>query len=164
VEPSEARERVEDFVRHFMRRYGYEENRALAVAVAAGAIVVAILLALRVLRVFPKVVVAMVVATGATLVLLGWLLLGGFAGLPVGAWNTPMPKVTSVGPLVENGVAAIVACGKKRGFEGMDAAMDYAPEPRTGTWSYERRGECTVWYHHPPDDYQREQRHQRAQH
>jgi hypothetical protein len=65
---------------------------------------------------------------------------------------------TSAGPLVENGVTVIVACGKKRGLE----AVGSAPEPRTGSWSWEKRGECEVWYHHSPDEYQREQRHQRA--
>jgi hypothetical protein len=122
----------------------------------AGAIVGAILLWRRVLRVFPKVVVGI----GVTLALLGWFVLG--PGLPGGRWLTPMPR-TTVGPLVENGVAVVVACGKKRGLEGLDAAADYVPEPRTGTWRNERRGDCTVWYHHPPDAEQRENRHLRVE-
>jgi len=61
--------------------------------------------------------------------------------------------------VVRNGVVAVVACGKKRGFEVVSAA----PEPRTGTWGVERKGECNVYYHHPPDASQREARHQRAQ-
>ena len=65
--------------------------------------------------------------------------------------------------MVRNGVAVIVACGKKSGFEKMGAAMDYAPEPRTGGWWPVRRGECPVWYHRPPDATQREARHERAQ-
>jgi hypothetical protein len=60
---------------------------------------------------------------------------------------------------VRNGVVAIVACGKKRGFQVVDAA----PEPRTGGWGVERRGECNVYYNHPPDAYQRENRHERAE-
>ena len=137
------RERIEDFVRYFLRRYGYEENRVLRVL----AVVLAILLALRVLR-----VVAVPAAIGAILVVAGWLLLGSLT----------IPRFSTEGPVVRNGVAVIVACGKKQGFRGMEA-MDYAHEPRTGTWSPERRGDCTVWYHHPPDEIQRENRHQRAE-
>ena len=85
----------------------------------------------------------------AILVVGGWLLLGSLT----------IPRVSTTGPVVRNGVAAIVACGEKRGFEVVSAA----PEPQTGTWSREKRGECTVWYHHPPDEIQRENRHQRAQ-
>jgi hypothetical protein len=145
VEPN--RERIEDFMRRFMRRYGYEENRVFRVLAAA----VAILLVLRVLR-----VLAVPVAIGAILVVVGWLLLGPGFPATSGA-NPPIPR-PSAGSLVENGVAVIVACGKKRGWE----AVESAPEPRTGTWSVERSGECKVYYHHPPDAYQREQRHQRA--
>jgi hypothetical protein len=136
------RERIEDF----LRRYGYEENRVLRVL----AVVLAILLALRVLRVLR--VGAVPAAIWAILVVAGWLLLGSLT----------IPRFSTEGPVVRNGVAVIVACGKKQGFRGMEA-MDYAHEPRTGTWSPERRGDCTVWYHHPPDDFQREQRHQRAE-
>jgi hypothetical protein len=49
-------------------------------------------------------------------------------------------------PLVENGVAVIVACGEKRGFM---EALQSAPDPQMGTWSRERRGECNAWYHYP---------------
>ena len=142
------RERVEDFVRYFMRRYGFGGRRALAVAVVAGAIVGAILLALRGLRVLR--VLAVPVAIGAILVV-GWLLLGSLT----------IPRFSTEGPVVRNGVAVIVACGKKQGFRGMEA-MDYAHEPRTGGWWPERRGDCTVWYHRPPLEEQRENRHERA--
>jgi len=133
-------------MRHFMRRYGYEENRVFRVL----AVAVAILLTLRVLR-----ALAVPVAIGAILVG-GWLLLG--PGFPATSGDNPPVLKTSNGSLVENGVAAIVACGKKRGWEAVDAA----PEPRTGTWSVERRGDCNVFYHHPPDETQRENRHERA--
>jgi hypothetical protein len=74
------------------------------------------------------------------------------------------PRFTSEGPVVRNGVAAVVVCGKKRGFEeGMMAAMKYVPEPRTGTWWPAREGECTTWYHRPPGWEQRHNRHERAQ-
>jgi hypothetical protein len=135
------RERIEDF----LRRYGYEENRVLRVL----AVVLAILLALRVLRVLR--VVAVPAAIGAILVVAGWLLLGSLT----------IPRFSTEGPVVRNGVAVIVACGKKQGFRGMEA-MDYAHEPRTGGWWPERRGDCTVWYHRPPLEEQRENRHERA--
>jgi hypothetical protein len=139
VEP--IRERNEAFV----RRYGYEGNRVLRVLAVAVAIL--LVLRVRVLRVLaaPVLIVA-ILAVG------GWLLLGSLT----------IPRVSTTGPVVRNGVAAIVACGEKRGLEGMDTAMDYVPEPRTGTWAPERRGECTVWHHHPPDWHQRLARHQRA--
>jgi hypothetical protein len=70
-----------------------------------------------------------------------------------------IPRFTTTGPVVRNGVAVIVACGKKRGFL---EATDYAPEARTGTWGGQRKGECNVYYHNPPDWHQREQRHLRA--
>ena len=93
------------------------------------------------------------VAIGAILVVGCLLLVNG---------SLTIPRFSTDGPVVRNGVAVIVACGKKQGFPGMKAAMDYAPEPRTGTWGSVRKGECTVWYHHPPDASQREARHQRA--
>jgi hypothetical protein len=74
-----------------------------------------------------------------------------------------LPRFSTTGPVVRNGVAVIVACGKKSGIEGMPKAMDYAPEPRTGTWAHRRRGDCTVWYHDPPRRQQREARQQRAE-
>jgi hypothetical protein len=64
--------------------------------------------------------------------------------------------------VVRNGVAVIVACGKKRSHQGMYEAMDYVPEPRTGGWWPERRGSCTVWYHRPPGLEQRVNRQERA--
>jgi hypothetical protein len=73
-----------------------------------------------------------------------------------------VPRFTTEWPVVRNGVAVIVACGKKSGFEKMGAAMDYAPEPGTGVWGPVRRGECTVWYHRPPGLEQRLARQERA--
>ena len=97
-------------------------------------------------------VLAVVGAIVAILVV-GWLLLPSLT----------IPRFSTAGPVVRNGVAVIVACGKKSGIKGMISAMDYAPEPRTGTWANERRGECTVWYHSPPGPDQRHARRQRAQ-
>jgi hypothetical protein len=74
-----------------------------------------------------------------------------------------LPRFSTTGPVVRNGVAVIVACGKKSGIEGVTGVMDYAPEPGTGTWAHRRRGDCTVWYHDPPRRQQREARQQRAQ-
>jgi hypothetical protein len=63
-----------------------------------------------------------------------------------------------------------MVCGKKRGtseagpgYKGLEAATAYAPEPRTGTWWSENQGNCTIWYHHPPDPEQRHNRHERAE-
>jgi hypothetical protein len=98
-------------------------------------------------------VLAAPVLIGAILVV-GWLLIGPLLTIP--------RFTTASGPVVRNGVAVIVACGKKSGFERMGAAMKYAPEPRTGTWDPVRRGECTVWYHHPPGMEQRHNRQERA--
>ncbi len=92
----------------------------------------------------------LVAALGAILV--GWLLFG----------TLTIPRFTTEGPVVRNGVAVIVACGNKRGVEQMGAAMDYAPEPQTGGWWPVHRGDCTVYYHRPPDATQREARQERA--
>jgi hypothetical protein len=118
-----------------VRRYGW----VLAVAVA-------ILLVPRVLRVYR--VLAVPVLVGAVLVV-GWLLLR-----PI----LTIPRVSTEGPMVRNGVAAVVACGEKRGPQ----AVDVAPEPQTGGWWPVRKGECTIWYHRPPDPHQRHLRHQRS--
>jgi hypothetical protein len=99
------------------------------------------------------------VAIGAILVGVAVLLLGPWWVPATSELVPPVPRLSSDGPVVRNGVVAIVACGKKRGFEVVSAA----PEPRTGTWGVERKGECNVYYHHPPDASQREARHQRAQ-
>src|SRR5215212_5394950 len=139
VEP--YRERIEEFI----RRYGV--FRVLAVAVV---VLLAFLLALRGLRVLR--VVAVSVLIGAVLVA-GWLLIGPLLTIP---------RISSTGPVVRNGVAVVVACGKKQGMAGIDEAARYADEPRTGTWDHVQQGECTVWYHHPPDLGQRHARHQRA--
>jgi hypothetical protein len=91
---------------------------------------------------------------GAILVA-GWLLVGS---LKTSVLIPPVPRLSPDGPVVRNGVAVVVACGKKREF----GAVESAPEPRTGTWGVERRGECSVYYHHPPGWEQRHARHERA--
>ncbi len=97
-------------------------------------------------------VLAVPAVIGAILVV-GWLLVSPLLTIP---------RFTTEGPVVRNGVAVIVACGKKQGIEGMDATMDHVPEPRTGGWWPERSGECTVWYHRPPGPEQRSNRQERA--
>jgi len=97
-------------------------------------------------------VLVVAVLIGAILVV-GWLLIGPLLTIP---------RFSSTGPVVRNGVAVVVACGKKQGMAGIDEAARYADEPRTGTWDHVQQGECTVWYHHPPDLGQRHARHQRA--
>jgi hypothetical protein len=93
-------------------------------------------------------------------VLIGSILVGR---LLVGPLLT-IPRFTTEGPVVRNGVAVVVACGKKRGIEkGMMAMGKYVPEPRTGTWWPVRQGDCTTWYHRPPDWHQRQARQERAQ-
>ena len=98
-------------------------------------------------------VLAAGVLIGAILVV-GWLLIGPLLTIPRFS--------TAAGPVVRNGVAAVMVCGEKRGMAGMESAMNYVPEPGTGTWAPERRGECTVWYHNPPGLEQRYYRHERA--
>ena len=141
------RERVEDFI----RRYWYGGNRLLRGLAIAVALLLALLLARRVLRGVR--LLAAPVLIGAILVV-GWLLLGPWLMIP---------RFSTEGPTVRNGVAVIVACGKKQGIKGMGAAMKYAPEPRTGGWWPEKQGECTVWYHRPPGLEQRLNRQERAQ-
>jgi hypothetical protein len=145
VEP--IRERIEDFI----RRYWHEGNRVLRVLAVAAAV----LLALRALRVLRVVVVPVLI--GAVLIV-GWLLIGPLLTIP---------RFTTEGTVVRNGVAAVVVCGEKRGtvargLKGLVAATEYAPEPRTGGWWPERRSDCTVWYHRPPGLEQRIARHERA--
>ena len=173
--------RIEKFVHRLLRRYGVEGKRALEIAVAVralfgarrralaaalvtGALVVAFLLWRRMLRSLPK-----VIAIGIALAVLGWQLLVVLPHILDGGSQSPAPEGRRIGevpmprasgePIVENGVAAIVACGKKRGIEAVRAA----PEPRTSSWSSERRGDCTIWYHHAPGAEQRVNRHQRAE-
>jgi hypothetical protein len=125
---------IEGFLRG---RYGYEGNQALRV-LAVPALIGAILVA-------------------------GWLLI---ASLKTSGLVPPVPRFTSEGPVVRNGVAAVVVCGKKSGSmneKGMMAVSEHAPEPRTGGWWPVREGECTTWYHRPPDAIQRANRHQRAE-
>jgi len=101
-------------------------------------------------------VLAVPVLIGAVL-LVGWSL---FSSL------LTIPRFTTEGPVVRNGVAAVVVCGKKSGpmnEKGMMAVADHAPEPRTGGWWPARRSECTVWYHRPPGLEQRHNRYERAQ-
>jgi hypothetical protein len=94
---------------------------------------------------------AAAVFVGAILVL-GWFLFGSMT----------IPRFTTAGPVVRNGVAAVVACGKKQGMAGIEEVARYADEPRTGSWDHVRKGECTVWYHHPPGLEQRHARQERA--
>jgi len=141
VEQRSYRERIEDFMRRWLRQVPYEGNRVLRVLASLGLVAVVILLVARVFRMLRVLTVPAVVVVG------GWLLI---------SWIfLPIPRLSSDGPVVRNGVAAVVACGKTRGIWGMEAAMDYVPEPRTGTWGTQRRGDCTVYYHHPPDATQR---------
>jgi hypothetical protein len=64
--------------------------------------------------------------------------------------------------VVRNGVAVIVACGKKQGMAELGAATRYADEPATGGWWPEKQGDCTIWYHRPPGLEQRLNRQERA--
>ncbi len=105
----------------------------------------------RVFRALPSLGLVAVLI-GAILVV-GWLLVGS---------SLTIPRFSTTGPVVRNGVAVIVACGEKQGIEGMGAAMDYAPEPGTGGWWPEKKGQCTVWYHRPPGMEQRLARQERA--
>src|SRR5215203_2543694 len=130
-----------------MRRYWREGHRVLRWLAVAVAVLLAILLALQALRALRVLAVAVLIVA---ILVLGRLL--------VGSLILPMPRLSSEGPVVRNGVAAVVACGEKRGLQ----AVDVAPEPRTGGWWPVRRGECKVWYHRPPDATQREARHERA--
>jgi hypothetical protein len=95
------RDRIEAFLRRWRSRY--EGNRVLQVLTVA----VAILLAHRVLRVYRALAVP---------VLIGAILVAG--SLLIGPLLT-IPRFTTEGPVVRNGVAAIVACGKKRGLKDM---------------------------------------------
>jgi hypothetical protein len=141
------RERFEESVRRFWR----EGNRVVRVAAIAVALLLALLLARRVLRGVR--LLAAPVLIGAILAV-GWLVFGPLLTIP---------RFTTDGPVVRNGAAVIVACGKKRGIRGMEAAMKYAHEPRTGGWWNVPRGDCTVWYHRPPGLEQRLNRQERAQ-
>jgi hypothetical protein len=77
------------------------------------------------------------------LVVLGW----GFLAAAEATASPPMVLNPSV-PLVKNGVAAVMACGKGDGFL---QATDNALNSQRGTWSSEKQGDCTVWHHHPRD-------------
>ena len=85
-------------------------------------------------RWIPGVVVGIVVA----LAVAGWFLLG--------SWMILRPPA-SEGPLVRNGVAAVVVCGGDSDFETQYEALDYVPRPSTGVWDVEYKGDCTVWFH-----------------
>jgi hypothetical protein len=135
------REGIEDFIRRFM-----PENRVLRGLAAVLAAVLAAAVAILLLRGLRK--RAGPALIGAILVVGGWLLLGSMT----------IPRFSTEGPVVRNGTAVVVACGEKRGL----SAVDVADEPRTGGWWPVRKGECTVYYHRPPDATQREARHERA--
>lgn len=151
MEQRSYHERIRDFVRRWRIRYEWSPAlRGLVLAVGvllAVAVALWLVLRLRVVR-----VLAVPAVIGAILVV-GWLLLGTLLTIP---------RFTTEGPVVRNGVAVIVACGKKQGIAGMDATMDHVPEPRTGGWWPEKQGECTVWYHRPPLLEQRSNRQERA--
>lgn len=98
------------------------ENRVLRVLASLGLVVVAILVVLRALRVASILTVAGLIRA---ILVVGWVLLGP---------ALTIPRFTAEGPVVRNGTAVVVACGKKRGIHGMGAAMKYAHEPRTGGW------------------------------
>jgi hypothetical protein len=95
---------------------------------------------------------AVPVLIGAILVV-GWVLLSPLLTIP---------RFTTEGPVVRNGVAVIVACGKKQGMAELGAATRYADEPATGGWWPEKQGDCTIWYHRPPGLEQRLNRQERA--
>lgn len=157
---------MDKWIESFLRgRNGYEGDQVYRVLVGLaliGALLVTVwrvagpllcigslalvLLVLRVRR------LALPLLIGA-IVVVGWLLLGPLLTIP---------RFTTGGPVVRNGTAVIVACGKKQGIKGMPAAMKYAHEPATGGWWPEKRGECTIWYHRPPGLEQRINRHERA--
>jgi hypothetical protein len=107
-------------------------------------------------------------------VLIGALLVTGY--LLLGPLLT-IPRFTTEGPVVRNGVAVVVVCGKKSGgagstdpfmsrqnLRGMEAAMEYVPEAGTGWWWPVRSeaSDCTTWYHSPPGPEQRLNRQERA--
>jgi len=79
------------------------------------------------------------VTIGAILVGVAVLLLGPWWVPATSELIPPTPRLSSDGPVVKNGVVAIVACGKKRGFEVVGAA----PEARTGTWGSRGRVSAT---------------------
>jgi hypothetical protein len=134
------KEKIEDF----LRRYWYEGNRALWVVVLVVLVALLLVRRIRVLRVLVPAAI------------------GGIVVIVVILLSPPRPLLNSTGPVVKNGVAAIVVCGNKR--DGMlMSATDLAPEPQTGSWSVESRGSCEYYYHHPPDATQRANRHERAE-
>jgi hypothetical protein len=100
-------------------------------------------------------VLAVPVLIGA-IVLAGWILIGSLLTIP---------RFSPEGPVVRNGVAAVVVCRKKSGAmneKGLMAVSDHALEPRTGGWWPDKRGNCTIWYHRPPGLEQRLNRQERA--
>jgi hypothetical protein len=103
-------------------------------------------------------VLAVPAAIGAILVA-GWLLLG---------LSLIIPRFSTDGPVViRNGVAAMASPQSwpvGRGKESREWIRRCADEPRTGIWDLVQKGECTVWYHHPPALEQRLARQERADH
>jgi hypothetical protein len=116
------RDRIEAFLRRWRSRY--EGNRVLQVLTVAVAILLTILLAHRVLRVYRALAVPVLI--GAILVA-GWLLIGPLLTIP---------RFSTEGPVVRNGVAAIVACGKKRGLKDMYRTRPLLryPTPQQHAW------------------------------
>ena len=96
------------------------------------------------------------VLIGAILVA-GWLLVGPLLTIP---------RFTTEGAVVRNGVAVIVICGNNgtmmQQSKALYEAREYVPEPRTGGWRPVKKGSCTTWYHRPPGVEQRLARQERA--
>jgi hypothetical protein len=126
------REKIEDF----LRRHGYEGNRAPLVLVVVLAVLVALLLVrrLRVLRV-------LVLAVIGVIVVVGWLL--------VSPLLAPTPLLIShERGVVENGVAATAACGTE---QGALAVLEHMPPSSMSTWGTEPKGTCVIRYPRPPE-------------
>ena len=83
----------------------------------------------------------------AAIVVVGWFLISSL-----------LPPYLSppAGPVVKNGVAAVVVCGNKRqgtlGLLEEGVISDIAPEAQTATWSIEERGRCEIYYQHPRNE------------
>jgi hypothetical protein len=79
--------------------------------------------------------------------LVAWVLVGMLAvGLVWGYLTFAIARGHS-DPLVENGVAMIIVCGKGK---GLMKATDIAPNSQMGAWSQERHSDCNTWYHYAP--------------
>jgi hypothetical protein len=144
VEP--IRERIEEF----LQRYWHEQNRVVRVLGVAVAILLALLLALRWLRVLR--VLAVPVLVGAILVV-GWLLFGPLRTIP---------RFTTEGRVVRNGVAVIVACGKEERVRANGCGDEVRPRASDGHVGVRAKGRLHRVASPPPDATRREARHERA--